>query len=266
MNEQQTEPELPSRGLMLELAALGVVLAGVGVLITGDFVKLWPGTWYFQGLGYALVDVGLSAFLVFIFVEELLSRDRRLSREREAARWDAVRDRVNRLIETTLSGIAAETINATNPIQSGFADPEATNEQILEKARNSILNELEKMTEDTALLRNRVERAATNILDRPHGDLYAQRAGKLGNLQQRYWSHFLNPQTVAYLIDLEEALETLDLHTKITARERQHPAKAGSLEEALRETGMYDQKVYRDLQTILKLITQGVHEKRLEIL
>lgn len=262
MSEQQTEPVLPSRDLMLRLAILGVALAAFGLLITGDFGKPWSGA-YSPGLGYAFVDVGLGALLVFIFVERLLSRERKLVQDRERRLWDAVRDKVNKLIETELAGIASEMINATNASQPGMADPETTNEQIEEQSRNATFNEMEKMSEDGELLRTRAEQAALNILDRQYGDLFVQRAERLGDLQRRYWSHFLNPKTVAYLIDLEQALETLDIHTRITARERQNPRRRGSLEEAL--AGMYDHEVYNDLQTILKLIVQGVHENLVKI-
>lgn len=206
---------------MFELAIIGVAFAAGGLLITGDFWKPWPGIWYFPGLGYALVDVGLGAFLVFIFVERLLSRERKRVHDRDERRWDAVSDRVNKLIATELAEIATEMINATNPLQGGFADPDATNEQIREQARNTTLREMERMTDDDELLHTRVEQATQNILDRPHGDLYFQRAEEIGNLQQRDWSRFLPPRKLTYLIDLEQALKTLDIHTRITARERE---------------------------------------------
>jgi hypothetical protein len=263
MSGQQTEAVLPSRDLMLKISILGTALAVFGLLITGDFGKPWSGMWYFPGLGYALFDVGLGALLIFIFVERLLSMERKLVQDRERRRWDAIRDKVKKLIAAELSGIASEMINATNASQPAMAGPDATNEQIEEQARRATFKEMEKMSEDRELLRANAEQAALSILDRQYGDLFAQRAERLGDLQLRYWSHFLDPKTVAYLVDLEQALETLDIHTKITQRERQHPARKRSIEEAL--TGMYDQEVYRDLQTILKLIVEGVHENLIEI-
>jgi hypothetical protein len=264
MNKQPAEEALPRRGLLLGLTIIGIALSAFGLLITGDFGRPWAGSWYFPGVGYALLDVGLGALLVFGFVEKLLSRERKLAYERDTARWNAVKDKVMKLISAELNGIATEIINATNPLQGGFSDPDATNEQILEQTRNTILKQLEVMAEDDTLLRTRVAQASPNILDRPHGDLYAQRAQKVGTLQARYWSPFLEPKMVSYLIDIEQALENLDIHTRITHGERQRPTGEGTLEEAL--TGWYDQAVYRDLQTLLRLIIQGAHENLIVIL
>jgi hypothetical protein len=62
---------------------------------------------------------------------------------------------------------------------------------------------MEQMAEDRKLLTTRVEQATLSLLDGQYCDLFLQRAQRLGSLQVRYWSHFLEPETVAYLIDLE---------------------------------------------------------------
>jgi hypothetical protein len=260
--QEQANMAPPSRGLSIKLVWIGLAVAIVGAIISGDFVKPWVGP-YFPGLGYALVDVGLGAFLVFIFIERLLSRERSIVQDRERRLWDTVREKVEKLVSAELAGITSEIINVTNASQVTMANLDATNEQLEEQERNATLKEMQKMAEDAGLLRTSIGQAALSLLDGQYGELFLQRAERLGNLQLRYWSHFLEPKTVAYLIDLEQSLRTLDLHTRIVARQRQSKTQQGTLAAKLSE--MYVDEVYNDVKEILGLIVKGVRENLVKI-
>jgi hypothetical protein len=54
------------------ILSIGILLTVFGVAITGDFSFLALGDTRLPGLGYALVDVGLGACVVFLIVDQLL--------------------------------------------------------------------------------------------------------------------------------------------------------------------------------------------------
>lgn len=246
------------------IAGSGIVLAVLGFLYTGDYPKLAAFS-NLPGLGYALVDVGLGAVAVFILIDSLLLRQRRIDQQKDAKFWEKVGSRVNELLKGELMGIVADVTLATNASPVISAPIDATSDQLAALEKEATLKVMERMASDIDFLKENVQQAAMNILNGEFGNLFSERAKRLGDLQMRYWSRFLSPVQVSMLIDLEQLLSNLDTHIAIVKKDRQRARETKPAELAHKLSSIYVDEVYKDLQNILKLLVNGIHEGSIEM-
>jgi hypothetical protein len=244
------------RPSLLVTAVLGAFTVIVGLLLTGDFAKPWVG-WpgYNPGLGYTIIDVGLGAFLVYIFIETLLLRERR-------QHWKEVEVRARKLVKTQLMGILADVISATNLTRTSFASIDASKEEISGAEKEATVRAMEQQASDLQAIRDSV---SEDVLDGKYGDIFSSRAKRLGDLQARYWSDFLEPRLVALLIDLEELLDISDMHIKIVAQDRERARSTPPSDLSKQLADLYVEEVYKDLQNLLKKLLEGVKENLIEV-
>jgi hypothetical protein len=238
--------------ITLSMGALAVI---VGLTVTGDFVRPWVG-YYNPGLGYTFVDVGFGAFIVFIFIDRLLLRERR-------EYWKEVGAKARNLVKTELMGIVADVLSVTMVSRPSFAPVDATNEELLQLEKEATLKGMETQANDLQVLRDSV---SEDFLDGKYGEIFSTRAKRLADLQLRYWSNFLEPKLVALMIDIEQLLDILDTHIKIVAKDREQERATTSSELSKRLAAMYVEEVYKDLQNLMKKLLAGIQENLIEML
>jgi hypothetical protein len=257
MNTSHSSIGLPLRAALL---VAGFVVATFGLVLSGDIPSPWPG-FRFPGIGYSLLDVGLGAVLVFVLIDTLLLRERRRLQKKEDELWSAVRGKVDKLVISELDIITRAIMNATGVIPWGF-QPLGSPSEMAEQRKDSMLRELDRLSDDEVLLRERMKSNPYNLFDWEYGKFFAEKADALGSLQVRYWSRFLEQDVVGFLIDLEQELRRLDLRLGIVKRDKRElesmkkPEKAGVLTIFASD----EAAVYEGLQEILRLLSFGVRK------
>ncbi len=249
------------------VAAVGVIAAAGGVLLTGDLGRPWQG--YSQGFGYALVDVGLGAIVVFVLLDTLLTRQKTIEEEaqkkKEEEIWNPVRDQVNGLVKTELTETLADFILVTNASQVVWVTPGSTPEETHRLQNQAALEELKRLAGNNSALRSNVAAAVQSLPDGQYNLLFLERGRRLGDLQNRYWSRFLPPQHVALLVDLEQLLYRLDTKIAIVKRERE-AQQNGTLQPIPQMVAkVNDDQLYEILQRILQLLVNGVDKNLVEM-
>jgi hypothetical protein len=244
------------RPSLLITLVLGASIVILGLLVTGDFAKPWTG-WpgYNSALGYTFADVGLGAFIVYIFIDTLLLREKR-------QHWKEVGVRARKLVKTELMGILVDVIFSTNLTRGSFGSNSASEEELLRAEKEATVKAMENQANDLSAIRDSV---SEDLLDGKHGDIFSLRAKRLGNLQLRYWSNFLEPKLVALMMDLEQLLDVLDTHIKIVAQDRVRERSRTPSILSKQLSLMYVEQVYKDLQPLLRKLLEGVNENLIEV-
>ena len=231
-------------GLRSSLVSIGILIAFFGIILTGDFITPWVG-YYNKELGYTLVDVGLSGFVVFIFIDTLLFRNKRRV-------WKDIHVQMKALVETELNGITTDVMMITGVRAVAIEKMGESVSDTTDLYRKSALADMENLASDMKKLRARVPK---ELFDGAYGEIFAQRAKRLQQLQLSYWSEFLDPRQVALMINLEQLLDSLDTQLAIVVKQRQ--AK-DALSKGFAE--LYEDAVYEDLQRLLATLARGCHE------
>jgi len=242
------------------VVAIGVGVTVSGAVLTGDLSRPWQGS--SLGLGYALIDIGLGAIIVFVFLDALVTRQKTVSeaseREKEQAIWNPVRKQVNGLVSTCLSEILADIVLITNSSQVVSVPFDASQDEIMRLQNQETLKELKRLAVDKSTLVSNLETGPASLLDGGYKKLFLEQGRRLGNLQNRYWSRFLDPQCVALLIDLEQQLYQLDTKIAIVKRERQADEN-GTLQPISRAVATINiDQLYEILQHIVTLLVDGL--------
>jgi hypothetical protein len=144
-----------------------------------------------------------------------------------------------------------------------FAPIDATNEELSRLEKEATLKGMETQANDLQVLRDSV---SEDFLDGKYGEIFSTRAKRLGDLQLRYWSNFLEAKLVALMIDIEQLLDILDVHIKIVAKDRERERAMASSDLSKRLAAMYVEEVYKDLQNLMKKLLAGIRENLIEML
>jgi hypothetical protein len=232
------------------LASLGLLIALFGLALTGEFDAKWLPI-HNSGLGYSLFDVGLSGFIVFLFVDEILNG-------RKRRRWKSVREQTNLDLQRELDGIAADVILVTGASGVAVMSPGTSPEEETKALRESTLTRMKDLSEKVDELRASV---VPGLFDQAFPELFSKRASRLQRLEIRNWGDFLDPHRIGLVIDLERLLDTLETHLMIVAKERRHTDRLSQ-----KFAKSYEDLVYEDLQLLLKRILKGVSDGLISVL
>jgi len=126
--------------------------------------------------------------------------------------------------------------------------------------------ELKRLAANKSALALGLSAAPVNLLDGECKKSFLERARSLGNLQNRYWSRFLDPQCVVLLIGLEQLLTQLDTKIVIVKRERE-AERNGTLKPISRELAKINiDQLYEILQQIMRLLADGVDQNLIKMM
>jgi len=232
------------------LVSIGLLIALTGLALTGDFDAGWL-PYHNASLGYSFFDVGLSGFIVFVFIDQVQNGSKRRI-------WKEVRRQTIVELQRELNGIAADVILVTGASGVAAISPNATEKEETEAMRKATLERMQMLAADTNQLRGSV---IDGLLDRAFPDLFSMRATRLRTLELRNWQDFLDPKRIGLMIDLEQLLDSLETHLVILRKERKFES-----ELARKSAELYEKTVYEDLQLLLKRILQGVKDGLITVL
>jgi len=192
----------------LIIACIVVVMLTLGLLISGDVTG--PLNWFHnQNLGYSLLGWTGDIVLVYFIVDTLLLKE-------ERHRWESVKDKVEKLVDAELTGILIDVNMVTGAnVAVVTLPPDSTKREEVAALRKATLEKMKELIDDPDILRKEVD---PHLLRGDYGTLFANRARRLGDLQLKYWSKFLEPKQMALIIDLQRLLESLDTHIGIVVK------------------------------------------------
>ncbi len=234
------------------IACIVIAIAIAGLLVTGDVTGPLGG-FRNQNLGYMFLAWAGDIFLVYMVIDILLLKD-------ERQRWKIVKDRAAQLVNRELTGILADVNLVTKASLVVVTLPaDVTENEERTAVGKATLQRMKELSTDLDLLKKTVDPL---LLKGSYGALFSERAKGLGDLQLKYWSKFLEPEQMALIIDLQSQLESLDTHVSITVK---YTGWAQQSELSKSTAKLYEEYVYRDLQTLLKIMSENIDKGMIEM-
>jgi hypothetical protein len=252
------------------LLLVGIGIAAGGLVVSGDLFDLFKiqGIPRSPGIGYSLLDVGLGAVIVYVLIDILFLRERRAIQKQENRLWNTVEKKVRDLVMSELVAVTDGILNATNAHTVIMQQLNKSAEELKKERRDKTLEQIDLMSRDGDVLRERVKSNPYSPFEWNYGEFFAERADALGSLQVRYWSRFLSPDIVGFLIDLEQQLRKLDVHVKRARSDQEElkqMEKSAEKGMAIAIMGWDVDLVYDDLQGILGLLSSGIQRNLIEM-
>jgi hypothetical protein len=190
------------------IACIVIAMLALGALVSGDITGPING-FHNQSLGYTILGWTGEIVLLGFVVDTLLLRD-------ERRRWQSVKDKVAKLIDSELTGILIDVNMVTGAGVAVVTLPgNSTEQEEFSELRKATLQKMKELIDDPAILRKEVD---PHLFRGDYGTLFASRARHLGDLQLKYWSKFLEPEQMGLIIDLERLLRSLDTHIGIVVK------------------------------------------------
>jgi len=234
------------------IVTIVLVMILFGLAITGDIVGPICG-FRNQDLGYMILAWSGDIFFVYLVIDLLLLREERL-------RWRDVKDKVLELVKSELTGILTEVNLVTHAaFAATWVQEGATTDEMKASFKKAVLQRMKDLSQDNERLK---AEADMSLLKGAYGTLFSDRAKRLGDLQLRYWSKFLEPEQMALIIDLQGCLESLHTHVLIASKYVQLSQQSESVDWTAE---MYKDRVYKDLQSLLRMLSESVDKGMIEI-
>jgi hypothetical protein len=199
-------------------------------------------------LGYTFVAWGGGTFLTYLVVDVLLLREDR-------GNWKVVKDKAVSVINSELEGIRIDTLLFSGSEDLVITIPDGlSEEQETRFFAEEHLNEARRLSNNLEALKGR---GLPNILNVK--GLFDSRADKLASFQNRYWSRLLEPDLMAYLVDLEARLRRVDTSLEVLRKYQGFPEPTDEL-RGIREWEISSswETLYRDMQSLLSCVLNGV--------
>ena len=199
-------------------------------------------------LGYAFIGWGGGTLVTFLVVDVLLlCEDRR--------NWRIVEEKVRSNIRSELRGIRIDVMLYSGAEETAVTLP--TDATVEEESRAIGDEQLKVARTLSTSIEALKERGLPNIGN--VRDLFDSRADNVASFQSRYWSRLLEPDMMAYFIDLEKKLRRVQLSLDILRKYREFPEPAAELRELRKwEIASSQEALFQDMQSLLGFVIEGV--------
>lgn len=185
---------------------MGVMIAIIG----GGLIALGIGLSFLSGnIGFTLISIGGDVIVTYVVIDNLLLREDR-------NKWKNVQLKVENLVQMELNGILSDIMLVSGANNITLTYPvDLTPEEERKYFDREHLKRLRQLSSDLELLGQSAQGTHIDFLGGATGDLFTSRADHLGQLQIRYWTKFLRPTELGFIIELETKLRDLDMDISI---------------------------------------------------
>ena len=185
----------------------------------------------------------------YLIVDVLLLRQDR-------SNWKVVEQKVRSSIRAELIGIRNDVTFLSGAQDIVLVFPSgATREQEERFVTREHLKEARRLSGNLEAVRQKG-------LERLNGvkDLFDYRADKIASFQLRYWSRLLEPELMAFLIDLEDKLRRVQLSLDLLRKYKSFPEPSERWAKDLQgfQISSSQETLYQDMQGLLSLMVDGV--------